>query len=305
MALQANAPSANRDIRALSVAIPVSRTTPYWSKVDIFKRVVQAILQRMKIYVHIALFGVQFLMHMGAWLAATAQSSNMLAIEPRTALTAEQVVNNLIGRNLARAQGLSAYQGTRIYRLEYQGFPGSKSAEMVVDVRYQSPGTKEFTIRSEAGSKLLIERVFKKLLQSEKEALTEENARRTTLNRDNYKFAQIGYESTPTGALYVLSVEPRTKNKFLYRGRIWVDAEDFAVVRLQGEPAKNPSFWTKDTKIEEIYAKVSDFWFPTSNRSTTSIRLGGRAYLTIEYKDYQTTAVPPLNDFNSTVAAYP
>jgi CRP/FNR family transcriptional regulator, cyclic AMP receptor protein len=30
---------------------------------------------------------------------------------------------------------------------------------------------------------------------------------------------------------------------------------------LQGEPAKNPSFWTKDTKIEQTYAKVSDFWF--------------------------------------------
>jgi hypothetical protein len=257
----------------------------------------------MQIYIHIALFSVQLLMSMSAWLPATAQSSNVLAIEPRIALTAEQVVNNLVLRNLARAQGLAAYQGTRIYRLEYQGFPGSKSAEMVVDVRYKSPGTKEFTIRSEAGSKLLIERVFKKLLQSEKEALTEENARCTALNRDNYKFAQVGYESTPTGALYVLSVEPRTKNKFLYRGRIWVDAEDFAVVRLQGEPVKNPSFWTKDTKIEQTYVKVSEFWFPASNRSTTSTRLGGRAYLTIEYKDYQTTAVPRLNDSNNTFAA--
>ncbi len=173
-----------------------------------------------------------------------------------------------------------------------------------MDVRYKSPGTKEFTIRSETGSKLLIERVFKKLLQSEKEALTEENPRRTALNRDNYLFAQVGYESTPGGSFHILSVEPRTKNKFLYRGRIWVDAEDFAVVRLEGEPAKNPSFWTKDTKIEQIYAKVSDFWFPTSIRSTTSIRLGGRAYLTIDYKDYQTTAVPRLSDSNSTVAGF-
>jgi hypothetical protein len=173
---------------------------------------------------------------------------------------------------------------------------------MVVDVRYKAPETKEFTIRSETGSKLLIERVFKKLLQSEKEALAEENPRLTALNRDNYKFAQVGYESTPTGSLYILSVEPRTKNKFLYRGRIWVDAEDFAVVRLEGEPAKNPSFWTKDVKIEQTYAKVSDFWLPASNRSSTSIRLGGRAYLTIEYKDYRTTAVPPLKESNSAFA---
>jgi hypothetical protein len=173
---------------------------------------------------------------------------------------------------------------------------------MLVDVRYKSPGTKEFTVRSETGSKLLIDRVLKKLLQSEKEALSDENVSRTALNRDNYKFAQVGYETTPTGALYVLSVEPRTKNKFLYRGRIWVDAQDFAVVRLQGEPVKNPSFWTKDTKIEATYVKVSDFWFPASNRSTSSIRLGGRAYLTIDYKDYRAT--PRQYDSNITTAGY-
>ena len=258
----------------------------------------------MKIQPHVALLSVPLLMYIGSCQPATAQLSKTLAIGSRIALTPEQVVNNLVRRNLERAQELAAYHGTRIYRLEYRGFPGPKSAEMVVDVRYTSPETKQFVILSESGSKLLIERVFKKLLQSEKEALAEENPRRTALNRDNYTFAQVGYESKPTGALYVLSVEPRTRNKFLYRGRIWVDAEDFAVVRLEGEPAKNPSFWTKDTKIDQTYAKVNDFWFPASNRSTTSIRLGGRAYLTIEYQDYQTTAAPSMKDSTSTVAGY-
>ena len=258
----------------------------------------------MNVYIYLALLSVPLLMQIGACQRATAQSSIVPAIAPRSALAPEQVVNNLIQRNLARTKGLAAYQGTRTYRLEYQGFPGSRSAEMVVDVRYKSPGTKEFAIRSETGSKLLIDRVLKKLLQSEKEALTDENVSRAALNRDNYKFAQVGYETAPTGALYVLSVEPRTKNKFLYRGRIWVDAQDFAVVRLQGEPVKNPSFWTKDTKIEATYVKVSDFWFPASNRSTSSIRLGGRAYLTIDYKDYRTTAAPRQNDSNTSPAGY-
>src|SRR6266542_1819657 len=80
---------------------------------------------------------------------------------------------NLVQKNLERAQALMSYEGTRIYRLDYHGFPGARSAEMVVDVKYQSPASKEFSIRSETGSKLLIERVFNKLLQSEKEALAE------------------------------------------------------------------------------------------------------------------------------------
>jgi len=195
-----------------------------------------------------------------------------------------------------------SYEGTRIYRLDYHGFPGARSAEMVVDVKYQSPASKEFSIRSETGSKLLIERVFNKLLQSEKEALAEENQRRTALNHDNYLFTMAGYETTPAGPVYILLVEPRAKNKFLYRGRIWVDANDFAVTRIEGEPAKNPSFWTKDTKIEQIYAKVGDFWLPALNRSASTIRLGGRASFSIEYKDYQITAATPLIKSSRTIA---
>ncbi|MFY9560531.1 MAG: hypothetical protein WAQ52_09885 [Terriglobales bacterium] len=248
----------------------------------------------MKINLHIALVSVLILMCVGAWQPATAQPSNTPAIEPPAALSAEQVVENLVRRNLARAQALGAYHGTRVYRLEYRGFPSSKSAEMTVDVEYRSPGTKEFSIRSETGSHFLIERVFQKLLQSEKEALTEENQARVALNNDNYRFALSGYESLPTGLAYILSVEPRTNNKLLYRGRIWVDAEDFAVVRIEAAPAKNPSFWTRETKIEQVYAKVGNFWLPISNRSTSAIRLGGHASFTIDYQDYQITAVAPL-----------
>jgi hypothetical protein len=87
----------------------------------------------------------------------------------------------------------------------------------------------------------------------------------------------------------VLEVEPKRIDKFLYHGRIWVDARDFAVVRLEAEPSKNPSFWTKKADIEQVYTKVSDFWLPAYNHSVTAIRLGGRADLTIEYKDYEIT----------------
>jgi hypothetical protein len=209
---------------------------------------------------------------------------------PQAGLSGDEVVTNMVQRNLERARALGAYQGTRIYRLEYRGFPGSRSAEMTVDVKYRSPGTKEFSIRSEQGSKLIIERVFKRMLQSEKDAVNEENQSHVALNRDNYRFALVGYESIPTGPSYILSVEPRTDNKLLYRGRIWVDAGDFAVVRIEAVPAKNPSFWTKETRIEQVYTKVGDFWLPASNRSTSTIRLGGHASFTIDYKDYQVTA---------------
>lgn len=230
------------------------------------------------------------LLGIGCGQLAAAQSAPA-PIGERPGLSAGEIVNKLVERNLARSQALAAFQGTRVYKLEYHGFPGSRSAEMVVDVKYQSPATKEFTVRSSTGSKLLIDRVFNRLLQSEKEALTEENQSRVALNNDNYTFTLDGQESTPSGSFYVLSVQPRTKNKLLYRGRIWVDATDFAVARIEVSPAKNPSFWIKETKIEHAYIKVSDFWLPASNRSTSSTRLGGTAILTIDYTDYRVTAM--------------
>ena len=87
----------------------------------------------------------------------------------------------------------------------------------------------------------------------------------------------------------MLEVEPRRKDKSLYHGRIWVDAGDFAVVRLEAKPTQDLSFWTRKADIVEVYTKVRDFWLPAHNHSVAAIRLGGHAELTIDYKDYEIT----------------
>ena len=68
---------------------------------------------------------------------------------------------------------------------------------------------------------------------------------------------------------------------------MWVDATDFAVTRIDAEPAQNPSFWTKKSEIHHEYMKVQNFWLPRRNESVSYIRLGGRATLTIEYGNYR------------------
>lgn len=210
-------------------------------------------------------------------------------------LTAEQVVHNLVQMNRHRVEALQAYEGTRTYRAKYEGFAGARNAEMVVKMKYILPGKKEFVIKSATGSKLIIDRVFKKLLEAEKEESSPNTKLRSELTDANYRFTLIGEENGFSGAAYVLEVEPRRKDKFLYRGRIWVDAGDFAVVRLEAEPAENPSFWTKKANIVEVYTKVSDFWLPARNHSVTAIRLGGHAELTIDYDNYEITGASEVS----------
>ena len=204
-------------------------------------------------------------------------------------LSADQVVDNLVLRNQERAKALLHSEATRVYRLVYRGFPSNREAEMTVKATYDSPASKEFKVVSESGSKLIRDRVFKKLLESEKEAAQPAMSAATQLNRDNYNFQLLGYEPSKTGGQYVLQVVPKRPTKYVYRGKIWVDATDFAVARIEAEPAQNPSFWTKKNAIHHEYEKVEAFWLPARNESISDIRLGGRATLTIEYKDYRVT----------------
>jgi len=202
-------------------------------------------------------------------------------------LSVDQVVNNLVRRDAERAKALRHYESTRVYRLSYRGFPSDRDAEMTVEASYDSPSSKRFKVISQTGSKLIIDRVFKRLLESEKEAAEPEIHVRTLLNRANYDIALIGYEPSEKGCRYVLAVYPKARSKYVYRGKVWVDGTDFAVTRIEAEPAQNPSFWTKKSEIRHEYTKVQNFWLPRRNESVSYIRLGGRATLTIEYKNYR------------------
>jgi hypothetical protein len=206
-------------------------------------------------------------------------------------LSSGQVVQHLMEKNGERAAALQHYVGKRSYHLEYHGFPASAEASMEVEVNYDAPASKHFTIVSSTGSKLIQTRVFHRLLESEEQAGDASNRKQTELGSENYTFSLAGTEGTN----YVLNVEPRVESKFLYRGKIWVDGHDFAVTRIEAQPAKSPSFWTTKSMIHHTYQRVDNgFYLPRENKTITSVRLGGTATLTIEYQSYQVTAAKPL-----------
>jgi hypothetical protein len=244
----------------------------------------------------VALF---FLLYVLLALHASAQTASQPAEEPAASIKSsplpmEDVVRNLQQKNAERAAALEEFAGTRVYRMQYRGIPSDHDAEMVVSMTFHAPAAKQFSVLSQTGSKFIVEHVFMKLLEGEQEAASDENRRRTALSTENYDFALAGYENDAAGGRYILDLLPKTKNKFLYRGRIWVDDKDFAVVRIEGEPGKNPSFWIKKTEIAHRYVKVNGFWLPAENHTESVTRLGGRAILSIEYKDYKITRSTPL-----------
>jgi hypothetical protein len=201
------------------------------------------------------------------------------------ALSPVQIVEQLQAHDQARARALQHYHSTRHYRVEYRGFPEDLAASMVVEANFDAASGKRFQIVEQSGSSFLIEKVLKRAVDSEKEASKDKGA--TALTPANYRFRQLGSETLVSGPAYILDVEPLAASKFLIRGKIWVDAADFAVVKMETRPAKSPSFWISKTVIQSTSVKADDFWLPQKLRSETKVRIGGEAVLTIDYGEYE------------------
>jgi len=198
--------------------------------------------------------------------------------------SAIEIAQRMQQNDLLRAEKLVRYQSTRHYSVEYHGFPKSLAAAMDVEVTFDAASGKSFRILSESGSKLLYDRVLKRAVESEEEA--SHHPGETALTEANYKFQLLGGEELYGRPAYILRVEPRKPGKFLYKGKVWVDSADYALERIEAQPAKSPSFWITRTQIEEVYGPVEGFWLPQLNRSETRVRLGGAAVLTIHYGSY-------------------
>ena len=213
---------------------------------------------------------------------SSAQTSNPLP-------SAEEVVAKMMQFDAQRQSELTGYAAIR----HYSATNKKRHAEMLVRVSCDSSGAKEFTIVSEEGSGSIRKHVFHKLLSEETEASRRGTRASTRLIPDNYQFQMVGLETLETGPSYVLSVTPKTANKYLIDGKIWVDANDYSIVRIEGQPAKNPSFWVRSVHFVHTYQKVGQFWFASSTHTTSEIRIFGESELTIDNSDY--TLNPPAD----------
>lgn len=216
------------------------------------------------------------------------------SVAPSATLNQKQIVERIEQHDRAQMGALQHYQAMRHYSIEYRGFLKTITAKMDVAVTYDAASGKNFQIISQSGSKGLCQGVLKKAVDSEKEASLKRGE--TALTETNYKFHLVGSESLNGRPAYVLEVEPITPSKFLYKGRIWVDAADFAVAKMEVQPGKNPSFWISKTIIHHTNEETDGFWLPQKNQSETKVRIGGTAVMTIDYGPYEFGSRPTVSE---------
>jgi hypothetical protein len=211
-----------------------------------------------------------------------------LSGKPANAATAEargsELFLKLVERNDDRTRRLEHYTGTREYEL--RNADDRLAARQVVRVEFRAPDSKTFQTVSEEGSKWIRRFVFKGLISSETEAAAGREHRDSSITQLNYSFRYLGEESLDGRPCYVVYATPKRVDKYLFEGIVWIDVQDYAVVKIDGRPAKNPSFWIKRVNWIRRYGKVGDFWLPQKDVTYTDVRIFGKKKLVISYQDY-------------------
>jgi hypothetical protein len=196
--------------------------------------------------------------------------------------SANDVVAKMMRADDKRRSELAGYTAQR----RYVAVNKDRRAEMVVRVDCSSDGAKQFTVISEEGSSAIRKHALYKMLNEETAASRRGTREGNRITPANYTFNMLGQDTLDTGPAFVLAIVPKTENKYLIDGKIWVNAKDYSIVRVEGQPARDPSFWVHDVHIVHTYQQVGQFWLASSTHSTSEIRIFGRSELTIENSNY-------------------
>ena len=163
------------------------------------------------------------------------------------------------------------YEVTRKYKV-FRGYDKQPTSEVMAQINFVPPDTKTYKITQTRGNSRG-EKIVRELLDRETESAKKGHA--SEISRMNYDFVFLRQENFIVPE-YVLLIVPKRKDKYLLRGQIWVDASTFHIRRIEGVPAKSPSFWIKDIHITLQYAELGGMWVPVSFDAIATVRLLGR-----------------------------
>jgi hypothetical protein len=237
-------------------------------------------------------FGVAALVAIAMFTAeAKAQTSgevlsNLEArVEPlRPGVTESQVLAELAARNEERRVALHDYTVLRTYQVV--DLKGKVHAEEIGRMEFLSPDKKAFTVTSESGSGLVRHMALNALINSEIEAAAGKEHRDSAISTDNYSLNLLGEQQLGPYRCFVTEAVPKRKDKYLFEGRVWIDVNDYSVVRIEGHPAKKLSFWIQRADFVRQYQKIDGFWLPEKDETLVQVRLYGKKLLKIEHRDY-------------------
>jgi hypothetical protein len=206
-------------------------------------------------------------------------------LEPlRPGATEIQLFDELLAHNALRSATLLEYTALRTYQVV--DLNGKVHAEEAGRMEYRAPDQKNFVVMSEKGSGLVRRLALNPLIASEIETAAGKQHHDSAISPANYTLELLGEQQVGPYRCFAVRTVPKRKDKYLFEGKVWIDVEDYAVVRIEGHPATKLSFWIQRADFVRQYQKIDGFWLPQRDVTFVDVRLYGKKVLTVDHHDY-------------------
>ena len=203
----------------------------------------------------------------------------------RSGITGDHIVAELLDHEERRSAALMEYTAAK--RHQVFDSRGEMYAEEVTRINYRAPNKKTTSVlTSQSGWAPSGRFTFYQVVASEADGAATEEDRESSITPANYNFDLRGEQQVGPSHCFVVQAIPKRKDESLFAGRIWIDAQDFAIVRIEGHPAKRPSFWIAKEYSVRQYQRIDGFWLPEKDERLVYIRIYGSKIMTIDHWDY-------------------
>ncbi|HMG85919.1 MAG TPA: hypothetical protein VK574_09245 [Terracidiphilus sp.] len=220
----------------------------------------------------------------------TVASSRAAAQQPDIGSVVRGVDASVQGR-IDRLAGYSVTEHYAVFRGKDDTHP---AAEMLVKTTYTKQTGKSYEIVSQSGSSLWRNEVLLTLLDHEKRMSQPGNVQTALIDSANY---EIKLDANPRDRLndrdcLVLDITPRRNSEYLFKGRLWVDAQDFAIVQLKGTASKSAFFLASAAEVSRQYDEMDALPMATHAEAVSGSALLGQTTVKIDYSNYQLQLIP-------------
>jgi hypothetical protein len=233
-----------------------------------------------------------------AIVVALSLTATLVAQEPEPREPAAPGETALIERFLSHeVEPVVRYRATRRLEAENGRFNVKGWMEVVTELSPETGFT--WTVVDEGGSGYIRNKVLRKTLEGEAQAVRENQPAKAALNETNYTFSvtpavepkakeksKAVAADTPVDGHARLFITPKRKEMMLVNGAVTVAQADADLVQVEGRLAKTPSFWTRSVDIVRRYARVGGIRVPVLTESTANVRIAGRSEFRMTY-EYQ------------------
>jgi len=194
-----------------------------------------------------------------------------------------KVFTELLAHNELRNAALLGYREERTY--EVTDMSGRVRAQESGQMEYHVPDKKVFALTSESGSGLVRHLALNPLIASEIDAASGKQHHDSAITPANYTLELLGEQQVGPYRCFLVRATPKRPDKYLFEGNVWIDTQDYAIVRITGRPAQKLSFWIEQVTFVREYQKIDGFWLPQKDETFVQVKMYGEKILTIDHQN--------------------